>query len=77
MHISRLGSLAVLTAACLAMLPAHHAAARTLAANPPVVIDIGYEGSSLDPAIDYDTGMAGVKGWQDLDLHVAPRREVP
>lgn len=39
-----------------------HPQARAASANPPLVIDIGYEGQTLDPAVDYDTGMATVLG---------------
>ena len=35
-------------------------AAPARAAAPNLVIDIGYEGQTLDPAVDYDTGMATV-----------------
>src|SRR5690242_816048 len=56
---SSLRSFAIIATACLAMMPSHSlVSARGLAANPPLVIDIGYEPVTMDPARDYDTAAA-------------------
>ncbi|MDB5060054.1 MAG: extracellular solute-binding protein family 5 [Chloroflexi bacterium] len=53
-------SFAVVAAACLSLMPAHSitAASHSLATNPPLVIDVGYEPVTMDPQIDYDTAAA-------------------
>src|SRR3978361_1070326 len=50
-----------LLAAAALLVPAH-VPAPARAASPNLVIDVAYEGTSMDPAQDYDTGMATILG---------------
>ncbi|MGH2345024.1 MAG: ABC transporter substrate-binding protein [Chloroflexota bacterium] len=60
MKLNRLRLIGLLAAA--AMIVPAHIPPPARAASPNLVIDVGYEGSYMDPAQDYDTGMATVLG---------------
>ncbi len=59
MKLGRARILAMIATLSLLIIPAR-IAEPVHAAAPNLVIDIGYEGSQVDPAQDYDTGMATV-----------------